>query len=59
MYTQYQGIHNTYDLLKGDINRMFVSDDKDEVTKSMYYALNRLNKIWKYNLDRFEEKQDG
>lgn len=57
MDNEYKHICNVRDLLDGDINRMFISNNKDEVTKMMYCALNLLNEIWLYNLKRFESEE--
>ena len=41
-------INNEVDMLKGDINRMCVTDDLKELKQSYTYALKRLNSIFEY-----------
>ena len=45
-------VDNEYDMLKGNINRMFVTDDKDEFFKMYDYAMIRLKRIYDFHFDR-------
>lgn len=40
------------DMLKGNINRMCVTDDPDELREMVYYARQRLDAIYTYNMTR-------
>ena len=42
----YKELLNEADMLKGNINRMIVTDDKDELLKMYAFALERLGKIY-------------
>ena len=39
-------LHNTYDMLKGSINRMFVTDDNEEFEREYKYSQAMLNMIY-------------
>lgn len=45
-----------YDSLVGNINRMFVGDDVDEIMKMYIYAKFRLNLIYHLCLKMYEER---
>ncbi len=45
-----------YDLLKGDINRMFVTDDAMELHVEHEYAKKRIERIFDYNRTRLNNK---
>ena len=50
--------HET-DMLRGNINRMCVTDDKDELDSMYQWALFRLKRIRAFNeQERFTEKQE-
>lgn len=51
----YQSASNEYDMLKGCINRMFVTDDKEELPKLYGGAIYHLGQIYKYGEKRLEE----
>lgn len=38
-----------YEMLKGNINRMCVTDDIDELERIFIFAKNRLEEIYQYN----------
>ena len=40
------------DMLRGNINRICVSDDVEEISQMYHYALTRLEELKKYNLRR-------
>ena len=44
------------DMLDGNLNRMFVSDDIDEIIKMYIYAKFRINLIYQYCLKMYEER---
>lgn len=52
-----QEAFNESDLLEGEINRMFVSDDKREVQTMYNFARVRLEQIFLYNLDRIGQRE--
>lgn len=47
-YEHYQKAHNDYDMLKGAINRMFVTDDKEELPRLFAGAKYYLDRIYEY-----------
>ncbi|MFD1403602.1 hypothetical protein [Robinsoniella peoriensis] len=47
---------NEYEMLKGNINRMFVTDTKEELVSMYFYSKTRLEKIYEFNLQRIKEK---
>lgn len=47
-----QEAHFQYDMLKGDINRMFVTDDAAELHVEYEYAKKRIKMIFDYNRTR-------
>lgn len=48
---------NNYDMLKGCVNRMFVTDDKEELPRLYGAAIYHLGQIYKYGESRFEEEE--
>lgn len=45
-------LRNEIDMLQGNINRMMVSDDIEEIGKMYYWANKRISTIYMENLDR-------
>lgn len=45
------------DMLRGNINRICVSDDVEEISQMYHYALTRLEEIMKYNVRRVVERK--
>ena len=45
------------DMLRGNINRICVSDDVEEISQMYHYALTRLEEIMKYNVRRDVERK--
>ena len=57
----YKELLSQADLLKGNINRMMVTDDKTELRKNYSFALERLSKIYRervYVLWEIESESD-
>lgn len=54
---QYRRISMEEDLLKGNINRMCVADDEKECAMMHYYAIKRINIIFKTAMERFENDE--
>jgi len=48
----YQEARNEYDMLKGCVNRMFVTDDREELPRLHQGALYHLGLIYQYGVDR-------
>lgn len=46
------------DMLKGNINRMCVTDDLSEMLDMYEYAQERIDKIYQYNKDRLLGKEN-
>ena len=47
------------DMLKGNINRLFLSDDIDELQSMFSWADKRLKLIYEYNLKRLNDKTNS
>ncbi len=45
------------DMLKGNINRICVSDNVEEISQMYHYALMRLEELMKYNVRRVVERK--
>lgn len=51
----YQDCVNENDLLKGNINRMFLTDDYSELVENYNVAVSRLNSIFLMHLSRVQQ----
>lgn len=49
-------VHNEYDMLRGNMNRMFLTDDVAELVKMYEYAQKRIEKIYEYHYARLSNK---
>lgn len=47
-----QEARNEYDMLKGNVNRMFLTEEVAELVKMYEYAQKRLEKIYEYHYGR-------
>lgn len=54
----YSDAKHERDMLDGNLNRMFVSDDIDEIITMYMYAKFRINLIYHYCLKMYEEKEE-
>lgn len=58
----YQEASNDYDMLKGCVNRIFVTDDMEELPRLYSGAMYHFSRIYQYGCDRLikraEEKRD-
>lgn len=45
------------DMLRGNINRICVSDDVEEISQMYHFALTRLEELMKYNVRRVVERK--
>ena len=45
------------DMLKGNLNRMCVTEERTELDEMMWYALKRIEKIWRINNERLKEEE--
>lgn len=52
----YQEMHNEKDMLEGNINRMFVTDNIDELCNMYMFAKERLDTLFRENCKRIIEK---
>ena len=52
----YQEMRNEKDMLEGNINRMFVTDDMDELCSMYMFAKERLDTLFRENCKRIIEK---
>lgn len=50
-------IYNMHDMLKGNINRMFLTDELEELFTQYVYAKLRLNLIFNFNYLRLKEEE--
>ena len=55
----YQEASNNYDMLKGCVNRIFVTDDKDELVSLYAGALHYLSLLFLYGKERFSERPEN
>ena len=53
-----QKVYNEVDMLKGNINRMCVTDDKEELFKMYDFACLRLNRIYELNNEKLRERYE-
>lgn len=53
-YEKYQKAQNNCDMLNGTVNRMFVTDDKDELPRLYEGAKYYLDRIYEYGKARME-----
>lgn len=56
-----QKMHNEYDMLKGCVNRMFITNERDELPglyESAEYYLNRINEMAGQRLDEKEKRKN-
>jgi hypothetical protein len=51
----YIKVRNESDMLKGNINRMCITDDIEEINRMYEVAKNRLRIIYQENVDRISE----
>lgn len=51
-------IHNESDMLQGNINRMFLTDDMNELNKMYGFAIMRVLKIYEYHQVRISQLQN-
>lgn len=49
-------VHFEYDLLKGNINRMFLTDDAAELHVMYEFAKKRIERIHNYHVTRLNNK---
>ncbi len=56
MTMTYQEAHNNYDMLKGCVNRIFITDDKEELISLYVGALHYLSLLFLYGKERFQQK---
>lgn len=47
-----QETRNEYDMLKGNVNRMFLTDEVAELVKMYEFAQKRLERIYEYHYAR-------
>lgn len=52
-------IRNERDMLRGNLNRMCVSDDIDELIKMYHYAESRIQHIFDICIDRFIDDKES
>ena len=45
-------VHDEYDMLIGELNRMFVTDDAEELDRMHKFALHRLYRLYEYHYNR-------
>ncbi|MFV0529384.1 MAG: hypothetical protein ACK5MN_11795 [Lachnospiraceae bacterium] len=53
-----QEIRNEYDMLTGNMNRMCVTDDRDELIDRMRFAKANIDRLYSMNLDRIRSKKE-
>lgn len=51
-------IYNEKDMLEGNINRMCVTDDMDELLSMKNFAMKRIERIFQVNYERLTDEGD-
>lgn len=51
-----QDVHNVYDMMKGNVNRMFLTDEVEELVYMHEIAKKRLEVIYEYHYARLNNK---
>lgn len=51
-------VKNEYDMLKNDINNMFLTNDMNELHLEFHLAIQRLGFIYAENCERINENKD-
>lgn len=52
-------IYNEKDMLEGNINRMCVTDDMDELLSMKNFAMKRIERIFQVNYERLTAESEG
>lgn len=52
----FQEASNEYDMLKGSVNRIFVTDDMEELPRLYEGAIYHLGQIYRYGYDRLASR---
>lgn len=50
-----QMANNEYDMLQGNVNRMFIAEDRIELDSMYDFAKSRLASLYEYNRERIEK----
>lgn len=53
-----QKIHNTRDMIDGELNRIMVTDDAEEIKHLSYYLFSNINELMKDNHKRIVMQMD-
>ncbi len=53
-----QKIHNTRDMIDGELNRIMVTDDAEEIKHLAYYLFNNINELMQDNHKRIAIQRD-
>lgn len=56
--SSYQEASNDYDMLKGCVNRIFVTDDMEELPHLYAGAVYHLGDIYKYGMERLKGRNE-
>lgn len=56
--SSYQEAKNDYNMLKGCVNRIFVTDDMEELPRLYAGAIYHLGDIYKYGMERLEGRNE-
>lgn len=55
---RYQEASNDYDMLRGCVNRIFVTDDINELPRLYASAVYHLGDIYKYGMERLRKRDE-
>lgn len=55
----YNEAHNDYEMLKGCVNRIFITDDKEELISLYGASIYHLSRIFLYGDERFSERTEN
>lgn len=56
--SDYREASNDYDMLKGCVNRIFITDDIEELPRLYSSAMYYFSRIYKYGCDRLIAKKE-
>lgn len=52
-------MHNEYDMLEGCVNRMFITDDQEELPRMRDSAKLRIDRLFELGMERLDKQKEG
>jgi hypothetical protein len=59
MIENYKQLINEIEMLKGNINRMCITNDLEEIERMYYFAKYRIDEIYRYNFERINKEGES